>query len=197
MIELSDVVAPERQKYIELWEGIPEYRDVSPGSDYVDRFVRLIQPQAGASLIDIGCGTGVAGLKFRDEHRLEVAWLDLTDAGLDEQVPRDRFIEAPLWSAWAEQRRSWRPWQYGFCVDVLEHIPTEYVMLCVHRIVAACDLALIVVRLEADQFGQLVGGKLHHTIQPYKWWRDRIATVGELRDARDLIGSGLYVVAPR
>jgi hypothetical protein len=31
-------------------------------------------------------------------------------------------------------------------------------------------------------------------VQSFAWWRDRIATLGTLTEARDLCGTGLYVV---
>jgi hypothetical protein len=48
--------------------------------------------------------------------------------------------------------------------------------------------------LHDDGYGKFIGKPLHLTVQAFAWWRDRIATLGNLIEARDLCGTGLYVV---
>jgi hypothetical protein len=190
MLHLHDTTADERAKYSEIWET-PDYKKYSPGLENVERFIKVLEPYAGASLIDIGCGAGVAGLQF-EKLMFDVTWLDLTDAGLHEDVDRHKFIEAPIWSSnWGNNQDGWT---YGFCCDVLEHIPTEYTMLTIDKIVSSCATSWIQIALTPDVFGQAIGKPLHLTVQSYKWWLDRIATIGNVIDARDLCGLGLYVV---
>lgn len=184
----ADVAAQERAKYAQIW-SIPEYHDHSPGLESVDRFMNVLAPPAGASVIDLGAGACVAGMRFL-AHGLDPWFLDLTDTAVPPAVDRRRLILAPLWADWAKGRR----WDYGFCCDVLEHIPTEYAMLVVERILAACDVAWLQVSLVPDSFGQRIGEPLHLTVQPFAWWLCRIAGLGEIVDARDLCGMGLYVV---
>src|ERR1035437_9693246 len=114
MLHLHDTTADERAEYSEIWT-IPEYKKHSPGLENVERFIQVLSPVAGASLIDIGCGAGVAGLQF-EQLMFDVTWLDLTDAGLHENVDRDKFIEAPIWSStWGKTKKRGvkREWQYG------------------------------------------------------------------------------------
>jgi len=186
MIEIADPLARERGKYEAIW-GFDQYRQNSPGLVNVNRFMDLIKPPVGRSLIDFGCGDGRAGLEF-DKLGLKVTWLDLTDAGLVPEVERKRFIQAPVW-----QRLPFQ-YDYGFCCDVLEHLPTEYVMLAVARMAAACDTLWLQIALRADEFGQLVGEPLHLTVRTFRWWVERLATVAKLEEARDLIDAGLFVV---
>jgi len=189
-IYVGDTAANEREKYRAVWQ-FPEYHVYSPGLENVDRFISVIKPPPGSTLIDIGAGACVAGLELK-RRGLDVWWLDLTDAAVPEEVDRRRFIEAPLWSNWGW----YRPlgWDYGFCCDVMEHIPPEYTMLCIDRILSKCRTVWFQVAFLPETFGHLIGDKLHLTVQPFSWWRDRIGGLGTLVDARDLCGMGLFVV---
>ena len=195
---IVDGAAQERAKYAEIWTTIPEYRDYSPGAVNVERFMSVMKPVRGASIIDIGCGTGIAGLAFEREHGLRSWFLDITGAALDPAIDRDRFIEAPLWERWARggggPLKTKRRWDYGFCCDVLEHIPPEYTMLTIDRILEACGTAWLQIALQPDVFGQKIGEPLHLTVQPFTWWLIRIATLGTVIDARDLCGLALFIV---
>lgn len=164
----------------EVRREIPDDRSRSPGLGNVERFVSVIKPEMGYSLIDIGCGTGEAGLKFRDEYMLDVSWTDATDEALHSSVPRERFIQAPLWRTWHLRNRI--GWDYGFCCNVLENLPTEYVMLSLERMVCACRTVWLQISRGSEE------------VRPHEWWKVRLATICEIVDARDLFGSGLYIV---
>lgn len=189
MIHVADGAAQERDKYAEIW-SLEEYRTAnSPGEDNVQRFMDVIEPHRGSWILDIGCGAGRAGLKFA-EHGLIPWWLDITATALDPAVDRSRFLEQPIWAEYPAGPF----WQYGFCVDVLEHIPPEYVMLSVDRILSRCQIAWLQISLRPDEFGALIGEPLHLTVRPFEWWLIRLATLGTVTDARDLCGAGLFVV---
>ena len=190
-LHIADPAALERDKYNAIWE-VPNYRDFSPGVSNVENFMAVMKPKPDATIIDLGCGTGAAGLEFA-KRGLWPCWTDLTSIALDIQVDRERFVACPLWScAWHHMRPS--GWDYGFCVDVLEHIPTEFTMLAIDRILTRCRTAWLMIATEPDQFGALIGQKLHLTVQPIDWWLARIATMGAVTDARDLCGRSLFVV---
>lgn len=196
-IYIQDAAAQERDKYSEIW-SLQEYRNAhSPGLENVERFMSWLRPKSGAgifggSIIDIGCGQGQSVLEF--QARGLTAWgLDITSTALDPTIDRARFIETPLWDPnWPKQG----PWNFGFCCDVLEHIPPEYAMLTVDRILDACGIAWLQIANGPDNFGpKLLGESLHLTVQPFKWWLLRIATLGEVIDARDLCGASVFVVS--
>jgi hypothetical protein len=190
MIFVPDGAAEERSKYEAIWSFEQYQESGSPGLANVERFMSVLSPSPGSSVIDIGCGAGRAGLAFGDRG-LKPWWLDLTPAALDPEVDRSRFIESPLWSPhWGERSA----WDYGYCCDVLEHIPTEYAMLACHRIIENCDTSWLHICNLPDEFGKLIGEPLHLTVKPYQWWLTRLATLGEVIDARDLCGNSLFVV---
>jgi hypothetical protein len=184
-----DIAAVEQGKYAEIWRDVPDYRKYSPGLDNVPRFMQLMQPLPHESLADIGCGSGEAGLMFA-KAGLDVTWVDITDQGLSPDVPRGRFIQSPLWGDWDARVDL----DYGFCCDVMEHIPTEYTMLALDRVISVCRLAWFQIALVPDEFGKVIGQPLHLTVRPFEWWLDRLRTLGDVNIARDLCGSALYVV---
>lgn len=195
LIHVADGSAQERDKYAEIWSR-QEYRDAhSPGVENVDRFMKVIEPRKASTVIDIGCGSGKAGLEF-EKRGLRSWYLDITDAGIDEDVPRGRFTAAALWSSiWPKAPAAGLGFDYGFCCDVLEHIPPEYSMLVCDRILQHCEIAWLQICNQPDEFGpKLLGEPLHLTVQPYSWWLLRLATIGKVIDARDLCGVSLFVV---
>jgi SAM-dependent methyltransferase len=184
------IMETERAKYAEIWTDVPEYRDWSPGMENVERFLDVLAPLRGESLIDIGCGEGGAGLEFQD-HGLRVRWLDITDAALKTEVPHFKFIEAAIWSNW---RPHYLKFDYAFCCDVMEHIPTEYSMLAASRVIEASKTAWFQIAFNPDAFGAKIGQPLHLTVKPFGWWLDRLQNIGTVIDARDLCGGGLFIV---
>jgi len=170
---------------------MPQYRAWSPGMDNVSRFLEIVRPPKYSSLLDIGCGSGKAGLEF-EKLGMRVLWLDITDAGLDPAVPREQFLQSSLWG-WALPRVDC--FDYGFCCDVMEHIPTEFSMLVLYRILSACKVTWFQIALVPDNCGRLIGETLHLTVRPFTWWLNRFLDLGaEIIDARDLCDSGLYIV---
>lgn len=183
------LAAAEAAKYDRMW-AYEEYAVCAPGEGLVEPFVEIARPAPGASIIELGCGTARAGLKLH-ELGYRVRLLDLTDAGLE---PRARevlgggMITAPLWGDW------WGQYDFGFCCDVMEHVPPEYTMLVVDRILGHCRAAFFHICLVPDGFGRVIGEPLHLTVMPFVWWRDRLAAAGRLVEARDLIRNGLFHV---
>lgn len=188
----DDLVAQEREKYQAIWE-YEDYRKISPGLDKVGTFMKIMNPPVGSSLIDLGCGDGRAGLEF-EKHGLRVWYLDLISNALQPGVDRRHFYEQPLW------RHIHRPsagFDYGYCCDVLEHLPPEYTMLAVARMLDACRTVWMQIALAEETHGRLIGETLHLTVRSYKWWLSHLRTLGEVIDARDLNLRALYVVRSR
>ena len=185
-----NIIDLERAKYSEIWRDVPDYRKYSPGVENVSRFMDIIKPEQGSTIVDIGCGEGKAGLEFQ-RNGLNVRWVDITDAGLHPDIPRSRFIRAALWKNWSQDKYGY---DYGFCCDVMEHIPPEYTMLVIDRILSSCRTSWFQIALVPDQFGAMIGQTLHLTVQPFMWWLDRMRGAGTVIDARDLCGQALFVV---
>lgn len=187
-----DLITIERQKYETLWRDVPDYRLKSPGMENLQRFIDVLRPSVGDTLLDIGCGEGVAGLEFMDKHSLIVNWIDITDAGLLGEVPRRSFVKASLWAPWHIFFK--HGFDYGFCCDVMEHIPPEYTMLVLDRILSACRKTWFQIAFLPDGHGEIIGQTLHLTVKPFNWWLDHLRSLGRVTEARDICGRGVFVV---
>lgn len=200
------IAEAEREKYATIW-SMPGYETFSPGEDNAERFLSVLKPAPGATVLDAGCGAGKGGLAL-SAAGLDVWFLDITPAGLESGrgVPIDRFIEQPLWKSIGRPVQLWGPidsssprwdaaqWDYGFCCDVMEHLPTEYAMLAARNIVDACRTTWFQIAFFHDGWGAAINDDLHLTVKPFAWWLDRLKTIGDVVDARDLCGQGIFVV---
>ena len=146
-----DLKTQEREKYADIW-SLPDYGKQSPGQYWTDLFVDIATPKAGQSLVDLGCGQGAAGLSLEARFRLQVAYLDLVNLG-----GLEPFIEQALWeplpplNPWGDSR-----YDYGYCCDVLEHIPEAFTMLSVKNALNACDRVFFSISFMPDHFGKFV-----------------------------------------
>lgn len=156
----------ERDKYARVW-SLPAYRRVSPGELSVDDFTGWA---SDGSVLDLGCGTGRAGLKLSRNH--PVTMVDISPNCLDEDVRAQlngnlRFERQCLWDLDVP------PHDYGFCCDVMEHIPEEKVDAVLKRIAQTCRSTYFRIYLHPDN-GKFIDEPLHLTVQNEDWWFERI-----------------------
>lgn len=191
--------AEEKAKYEKCWntEG---YRIHSPGENSLKAFEEIVKPEPGSSIIDCGSGTARASLALA-ETGFKVQMLDLTEQSMDQKVREAlesgkfgdnlKFNEINLWNT--EDMRSYHG-DYAYCCDVMEHIPTEYVMSVLNNIMNASGKVFFYICLVPDSFGQIIGKPLHLTVKPFEWWLDKLSELGTVVDARDLVINGMYYV---
>lgn len=158
----------ERTKYEQMWR-IDAYRKVSPGLESVIDAVQKLDMQYGRSVADFGCGTGRCAKWFEDQG-FDAVGVDIAGNALEEAVP---FVQCTLWDS--EKLPSV---DYGFSVDVLEHIPTERVMDTLQAIHDACRIGCYLnIDTIPDAFGVVIGKTLHLTVQPAEWWEARLKAI--------------------
>jgi 2-polyprenyl-3-methyl-5-hydroxy-6-metoxy-1,4-benzoquinol methylase len=192
--------AEEKEKYEQCWntEG---YRNHSPGEHSIKAFEEIVQPSFGSSIIDFGSGTARASLAFA-QASYNVTMLDITEQSMDDEVRASEktmenltFRECNLWD---RREMSQYAADFGYCCDVMEHIPPEYTMLVLANIMDNVkEGAFFYICLVPDAFGAIVGKPLHLTVQPYQWWLKKLQEFGDVVDARDLIINGMYYVKKR
>lgn len=166
---------PERPKYARMWAK-EEYRKDAPGEALVPVFVQRAMPRWGASVIDFGCGTGRPGMALL-QAGMRVTMLDFAGNCLDDAVRAAlcddlRFtkhdLEDPIPLA-AE---------FGFCADVMEHVPTDKVDVVFANILRAAKNCFFAIATVDDRLGGLIGEQLHLTVKPGAWWRERLEALG-------------------
>jgi 2-polyprenyl-3-methyl-5-hydroxy-6-metoxy-1,4-benzoquinol methylase len=189
----------ERTKYETLVSAVPAYRDFSPAESWLPVFSELVGDSRG-TVLDAGCCTGKGGL-YLAAQGFAVTLCDLTNAGLVEGAKGLPFYGVCLWDdlghiapcGYLDDK-----FDYVIACDVLEHIPTEYTMLVLRNLLAVTREGLfLTICFHADEFGAAIGEALHLTVQSFSWWKTRIAELGEIVDARDLINIGTFYVRPR
>lgn len=168
-------VNPEKRKYERAW-AMPGYRASSPGEHLVVAFMKQAQPKWRSHVIDFGCGTGRAGKRLI-EAGMRVTMLDFAsnclDADVRESLSEDlRFIRHDLENTPPVVA------EYGFCADVMEHIPTRRVDDVLRNILYAAKNVFFGIHTGNDEHGKKIGEVLHVTQRPSEWWIGRLKDLG-------------------
>lgn len=162
---------PEALKYGKIWQH-PEYRKIAPGEQLAQVFLAQARPKTGASVIDFGCGTGRGALMLAVLGGLNVTMVDFVRNSLDDDVRAMldtqahvlRFVKADLEKPLPVAA------EYGFCTDVLEHIPPAKVEAVLNNVLRAAQHVFFSISTVDDSCGQLIGEPLHLSVHPYPWW---------------------------
>lgn len=178
----------ERAKYADIW-SLPAYQQSrSPGAHWLDTFWDIAEPKPGARVLDVGAGSGAASRALKDKG-LDVRAFDLTDAAWAHPD-----IELATGSLWRGLPNGAAKYDYGYCCDVMEHIPPQFTGLCIANILSACEHAFFSISFLSDHFGRYVGAPLHLTVQPFTWWLALLSELGDVIEARDTLGEGVFYV---
>lgn len=175
---------PEAARYRKVWE-FQKYREVAPGETAAMTFLSQAKPPPDAECIDFGCGTGRGALMLALMGRMKVTMLDFADNCLDEEVAmacktqpdRIKFCVADL----TKQIPTIAP--YGYCTDVMEHIPTEDVPLVLSNILSAAQHVFFAICTANDFHGPALLGQgehLHLTVKPMDWWQAELTKAGAI-----------------
>lgn len=121
-------------------------------------------------MIDFGCGTGRAGLIIHQTN--PVILVDFVDNCRDAEAQVLPFIQWDL----TQPLPLHAP--YGFCTDVLEHIPTKDVETVIRNILDSATRVFFQISTVNDVMGDLIGEPLHLTVKPHNWWRTVFLKVG-------------------
>lgn len=197
----------ERALYQDVWTSLEAYGQHAPGEHYVDLFLdcallKGAYTPAEITVLDAGCGSGKGGLALAAQ-KFDVTLCDVTDAGLVADARRLRFHEACLWHDLSHiARGKGHPgrtrFDYVYCCDVLEHLPSQFTMLAVDQMLRVASKGVFLsVSLVPDQFGMWVGKPLHQTVQSFTWWKSSLSELGSMTDARDLHHNAVFFVRPR
>lgn len=178
----------ERAKYAAVW-GMSDYSEASPGANFVELFMRVTNAKAGQTVADIGAGAG-AGSRALAAKGLRVKAFDLVDTAWTggDSIPLHTGC------VWNGLMASWTDFDFGYCCDVMEHIPTQFVGLAVDKMLQSCNKVFFSISFNKDVHGDAVRDRLHLTIQSFTWWRDTMRELGTVIEARDLIGDGVFYV---
>lgn len=176
----------EREKYLLMWCE-PDYRRDSPGARVVPMFLEIVQPSEGATVLDLGCGTGRASLRMHDAG-LSPVMLDFAGNCRDEFAEFLPFYEHDLSEPILLRA------DYGFCADVMEHIPAEQTDAVLANIFAACPRVFFSIGTEHDNMGLLINQTLHVNVADHGQWRERLASHGTILFEDEREGASIFYV---
>jgi SAM-dependent methyltransferase len=173
-VKVSNIRPPEKDIYKQMWSKA-EYRHVAPGEHVAFDFLSQAKPEKGATVLDLGCGTGRGSLALAAFGDLNVTMVDFADNCLDDDIRPMletqkhvmRFVEADLTQPLPVQAT------YGYCTDVLEHIAPENVDAVIDNCLLSCRHVFFQISTVDDAMGALIGMPLHLTVQPYEWWLNK------------------------
>lgn len=195
----SQLTKQEKDKYETMW-NVPSYRHTSPGYLQIESFLaffnHFIQP--GDSIIDFGCGSGFTTLPLLEKglkvHLVDIAANALADkiAALTLLAPDlVSFTQGCLW----DLPESICPADFCYCMDVLEHIPTEKIDAVLHNISKLSKKGgALQVFLIDEPFGNLIGQTLHLTIKPLSWWTEKIGLYFDIKEIRSIVPDVRYTL---
>lgn len=163
---MTDTTDSERAKYQSVWT-LDQYRKVSPGLRHLGDALAWMQPEPGASITDWGSGSGQASDAMVAQG-FAVRMVDI--AANAYRGPHGPVVEACLWELPADLG----PTDYGFCADVMEHLPPERVDEVFDQIAARTRVACYFqIALFHDRTFRHAG-PLHLSVFPQPWWEERI-----------------------
>ena len=168
----GDEAARETAKYEAVWR-VSQYRRVSPGARHLDHFLRVVNPPfrrtpfERTKIIDFGCGSGRATQRLKDMG-FDVLGVDFAANCLDDEVTVP-FCLSNLW-----ELPPGLSGHYGYCCDVMEHIPPDRVDAVLAGITRAVPQAYFRISYEPDRFGEVINQTLHLTVRPEDWWLETL-----------------------
>jgi Methyltransferase domain len=165
----------EQEKYEAMWNH-DAYRHVAPGEGIAQLFLAQAKPRAGSTVIDFGAGTGRGALMLALMGNLRVRMLDFASNCLDEDVRNALTTQAHALDFTQHDLTKPAPFsaEYGYCTDVMEHIPKCQVNEVLKNILQGAQHVFFQIACEDDVCGKLIGQPLHLSVHPYEWWLKKL-----------------------
>jgi 2-polyprenyl-3-methyl-5-hydroxy-6-metoxy-1,4-benzoquinol methylase len=156
----------EREKY-ERMHAVPGYSP-GPGASYVNLLINRYL-WSGDRVIDFGCGTGDAAAKLQAAG-YGVYLVDIAANAMHVEALRDRFYCCAL----HELPGDLPACEWGFCSDVMEHLPAGWIAPSLAAMRAKTGRCFFSISGVPDGWGRHIGEVLHLSVHPREWWIQEI-----------------------
>lgn len=180
----------EQEKYERMW-SFPAYRNEAPGEHCVAKFVEIAGPDHGDTVIDFGCGTGRASIEL-DRAGLAPRLVDFAANCRDVAAMHLPFYQLDLTEPMPIRA------DYGYCCDVMEHIPPADVDKVLTNIFNSVrEGVFFQISTVPDAFGAVINQRLHLSVFPHDHWLSRLRELGRVFYACEKDEASIfYVVKP-
>jgi hypothetical protein len=162
--EIVDILDAETAKYRATW-GAASYRTKSPGEVIAQAAIEVCDIRPGSKVVDFGCGTGRA-MRYFVLNNFMAQGVDIANNCFDAEINLPLTI-APLWDM--PPAGVYGDW--GYCTDVMEHIPPQYVRRSLQNISRCVPRAFFQIAHFNDGEWVEGTGALHLTVASPDWWR--------------------------
>jgi SAM-dependent methyltransferase len=172
-LQTIDIDEKERMKYSKAWAMEDRlYAKYSPGLEISNtiNFLDFFKANNVKSILDAGIGSGKLCKKMIDMG-FQCHGVDIVDDCLDEELQEIKNEILTVGALWDTSLFKENMFDAVVCLDVLEHVPTDYVVKVVDNLYYwARKYIFLQIALFQDYFGKKVGEPLHLTVQPKSWW---------------------------
>lgn len=178
-VSINPIKSSEQTKYEKMWD-IDDYRNVSPGEQLAQLFLSQAKLLPDSHVIDFGCGTGRGALMIALFGKAVVTMLDFAENALDEDVKNATITQPHRISFIQHDLNQPSPVlaSYGYCTDVMEHLPPEEVDVVLKNILNAASHVFFNISTVPDHMGERIGEPLHLTVESYEWWTKKLQESG-------------------
>lgn len=165
----------EQAKYEKMW-AFEQYRAVAPGESVAQIFLAQARPKPGSTVIDFGTGTGRGALMLAIMGDCRVEMLDFAANCLDVDVRNALATQSHMLRFTQHDLTKPVPISaaYGYCTDVMEHIPPDDVDRVLQNILLSAQHVFFQISCVDDVCGALIGAPLHLSVHPHDWWLKRL-----------------------
>ena len=157
----------EDEKYCRMW-SIDSYRHMSPGENFSDEFIELAKIDEDSRVIDFGCGSGRGGKAIYEKTGCGMLLVDFADNCLD----KDNYIAFEIADLTKPMKLES---EFGYCTDVMEHIPPELVEDTIKNIMSCVSKCFFKIAMFEDNMGKLIGHPLHLSVFSGEWWQEKFS----------------------
>ena len=179
--KLKQNLKSEKEKYEYVWSH-KEYGNMSPAELLVDQIAEFVPSEQ--AVVDLGCGVGRAGVKLSDMG-YDVTLMDFASNSRCDEALSLIFIEHDL----SEPLPA--TWGWGYCCDVMEHIPPEQVDTVLKNVRNGVDNVFFRIEHHMDGYGPaLIGSPLHLSVHDETWWK---AKLHEYWPSVECRGDGIFL----
>ena len=167
---MLDWVASEKDKYDRIWRDKGgSYGASSPEKIFLSSRIPEVAFLDRRPWLVVGSGDG-QGFRWLAAKGFDVKACDISDA-LAGTYPKESFECCPAHDM---------PYGNGYfgtvlCIDVIEHIPPEFVVPSLEEMKRVCCGSIYV---QARCAESVFEPGLHLTVEGHNWWRDTFASIG-------------------